>query len=223
MENTMNSYPPNSHRTYADAVTNSPGRHPRSLSASPLTSPIATPALETKNLDEENTATSPDIPLSEMPTISTQEQLLIETSTISDQQPGEQKNNETNQVEGGEDSQGWQVVTPKKSKKKAKKALKRLQDLNKRPHSDSPLKERNPKQMAIDTENTQDKSGNEGQTNSPCPSPTLSLSQLGYEDMILENFLEGEDSPPSNITPKAREDRSRSEKEAKLRQTKPNK
>ncbi|KAG6868117.1 hypothetical protein C0993_007418 [Termitomyces sp. T159_Od127] len=197
-------------------------QHPCSLPASPLTSPIATPALGTKNLDKENTTTSPDIPLSEMPTISTQEQLLIETSVIFDQQTSEKNNNKTNQVEGGEDSQGLQVVTLKKSKKKAKKALKRLQDLNKRPHSDSPLKERNPKQMAIDPENTQDESGHEGQTNSPCPSPTLSLSQLGCKDMILENFLEGEDSLPSNITPKAREDRSRSEKQAKSRQTMPN-
>ncbi|KAH0587208.1 hypothetical protein H2248_006015 [Termitomyces sp. 'cryptogamus'] len=85
-------------------------------------------------------------------------------------------------------NEGWQTVTPKKNKKKTKRTTKNLQDSNKRPHSDSPLKERQPKRKAAERESEAGE-GEENNQRSPCPSPTLSISALSFTDR--------EDPPPT--------------------------
>ncbi|KAH0586685.1 hypothetical protein H2248_007900 [Termitomyces sp. 'cryptogamus'] len=89
-------------------------------------------------------------------------------------------------------NEGWQTVTPKKNKKKTKCTTKNLQDSNKRPHSDSPLKKRQPKRRTAESESEADE-GEENNQRSPCPSPTLSISALSFTDR--------EDPPPHTTHP----------------------
>ncbi|KAG6883666.1 hypothetical protein C0993_004844 [Termitomyces sp. T159_Od127] len=108
--------------------------------------------------------------------------------------PQDQLNFPANSAPPGvvDDEEGWQTVTPKKNKKKGKKSKNTLTDSNKRPHSDSPLKERKAKRVATSNR------GNCEAT--PCPSPTLSISALGYED----DAPQPEGSPDQETFPQER-------------------
>ncbi|KAG6867411.1 hypothetical protein C0993_003119, partial [Termitomyces sp. T159_Od127] len=169
--------------TYADAVKNSPAPEMRPLPTSPLSSPTAPPAEERKI-----EASSPDIPLSSLPLISTQDQILMEKSA------------DIQELETTE--QGWQLVTPKKNRKKNKKALHKIQDSNKCPYTNSPLKERETKRRATDPREAKRTSTDSAVANTPCPSPTPSYSTLEYtDDDIFPGIPKTEYSPFLKRTP----------------------
>ncbi|KAG6896512.1 hypothetical protein C0993_008327, partial [Termitomyces sp. T159_Od127] len=121
--------------------------------------------------------------------ISTQEQLSIEKSFEAPESTGIEINKTLGRAsedvnalfKKGNTFEGWQTMTPKKGRKKAKKVARKLQESNKCPHSDSPLKERRSKRLA--TENKSETSGDGGDYHkSPSPSPALSISALDYTD-----------------------------------------
>lgn len=109
--------------------------------------------------------------------------------------------NDVNALLGNKNTFGeWQMVTPKKNRKKAKRATKRAQESNKCPHSDSPLKERMPKRQATDAGNS-DSEGEKEPRGSPSPSQALSLSKLDLMDVDIPPMGMGE---RKSTTPKAR-------------------
>ncbi|KAG5718808.1 hypothetical protein E4T56_gene2684 [Termitomyces sp. T112] len=67
-------------------------------------------------------------------------------------------------------NEGWQTVTPK-NKKKTKRTTKNLQDSNKCPHSDSPLKERQPKRRAAESESEAGEGGRKQPETEKTPPP----------------------------------------------------
>ncbi|KAG6883041.1 hypothetical protein C0992_009905, partial [Termitomyces sp. T32_za158] len=185
--------PTKMNRSYAEAL--------RTPSASPLSSPPGSPLSESRSPAGTPMEMSPDIALSPLPPISTQEQLLIENSVVMDtladirpQNPENTGYHSTDKaLEAPDDNLGWQIVTPKKNRKKEKKPTKKAPDSNKRPHSDSPIKERKHKRHATSSASEH----SEGTLNtkdhtSPCPSPTLSVSALGYSDTEQQPNAQGE-------------------------------
>lgn len=133
-----------------------------------------------------------------MPLMSTQEQLDIERSIVD-------QNSQvmSEQLRAGifpeavDDKQGWQTVTPKKSRKKAKRATKKLQDSNKKPHSDSLIKEWSPKRQAINPLSMHSDNKNGANAAPPCPSLTLSLSHIDCDgtDMRKISLRKQETTP----------------------------
>ncbi|KAG6882820.1 hypothetical protein C0993_009011 [Termitomyces sp. T159_Od127] len=103
-------------------------------------------------------------------------------------------------LQTGSTVDGWQIVTPKKNRKKAKNPPENIQDSNKRLHSDSPLKERLPKRQA--TTDCSDISGDESNCRgSPSPSPVLSISAFNYtdeEDTQEKSLNRAETRPPEH-------------------------
>ncbi|KAG6875423.1 hypothetical protein C0992_003905 [Termitomyces sp. T32_za158] len=196
---------PLSERSYAEAVTGSPPRrHPPQM-----------PLQEHENLDKMQVdspqASSPEIPLSSMPMVTTQEQINIENSIDAhrhmqievDDTLGRASEDVNALLQKGNAFEGWQTVTPKKNRKKARKA-KVARENNKRPHSDSPIKERLPKRQA--TINGSETSGEEGDPRRPpSPNPSLALSALDYTD---EEENKMGDKEKASTTPRAETKRS---------------
>ncbi|KAG6863910.1 hypothetical protein C0993_009923, partial [Termitomyces sp. T159_Od127] len=195
---------PLSERSYAEAVTGSPRRQ------SPEDHTLQSERSEQNKVRlDAPRGSSPEIPLSSMPMVSTQEQIEIEKSVHTNKPVDIEVDN--TQGRASEDVNallqirntvdGWQTVTPKKNRKKAKKTSKNIQDSNKRPHSDSPLKERMTKRQA--TIECSDMSGDESnRRGSPSPSPALSISALNYTD---EEDTQKRKKSRASITPRARD------------------
>ncbi|KAG6874111.1 hypothetical protein C0992_008067, partial [Termitomyces sp. T32_za158] len=195
---------PLSDRSYAEAVVGSPARRVQSLP----TTPQVQGDPDGMQIDSPR-ASSPEIPLSSMPMISTQEQSIMEqnanemgpTNIEVDNTLGRASEDVNALLQNSGVSEGWQMVTPRKNRKKAKKAAKKQNDSNKRPHSDSPIKERLPKRQA--TENGSEISGDEGDyRRQMSPSPALSVSALDYTDEEGD-IREQERAKRMSDTPKA--------------------
>ncbi|KAG6896802.1 hypothetical protein C0992_005952 [Termitomyces sp. T32_za158] len=168
---------PLSDRSYAEAVTGSPARRPSTKRDDDP---------DQMQLDSPQPS-SPEFPLSSMPIVSTQDQMLIEESAIMtgpmnievDNTLGLASDDVNALLQNSNAQEGWQTVTPRKSRKKTKKGTNKRQETNKRPHSDSPIKERTTKRQA--TESGTDASGDEGEyrrTHSPSPAASVANQTL---------------------------------------------
>ncbi|KAG6896323.1 hypothetical protein C0992_009081 [Termitomyces sp. T32_za158] len=96
-----------------------------------------------------------------------------------------------------EDQQGWQTVTPRKARRKERRAA-RIKEQNKGPYADPPLEDKGARRHAKKT------TGDGGSESHP--SPTLSLSTLGYTDEESAN-MEVDQDPFAGSTPKASQPR----------------
>ncbi|KAG6873921.1 hypothetical protein C0992_008287 [Termitomyces sp. T32_za158] len=195
---------PLSDRSYAEAVTGSP---PQQVLPLPV-SPQAHEEREKMQVDSPRTS-SPELPLSSMPMFSTQEQISMEQSVTMmepmhievDNTMGRASEDVNALLQNNNAAEGWQTVTPKKNRKKTKKAAKKHNDSNKRPHSDSPIKDRLPKRQA--TENGSKNSGDEkGYRRTTSPEPALSVSALDYTDEE-ETVMEKGKANRASETPRA--------------------
>ncbi|KAG6893947.1 hypothetical protein C0992_008046, partial [Termitomyces sp. T32_za158] len=195
---------PLSERSYARAVSGSP----KQCTSSPSATPKAQGGEDQMQIDSPR-ASSPEIPLSSMPMLSTQGQIEMEQRAGTpeplhievDNSLGRASDDVNALLQNNTIDEGWQTVTPKKNRKKAKKAVKKSQDSNKRPHSDSPIKERMPKRQA--TENGSEISGDEGgYRRAKSPGPALSVSALDYTDEE-ESIIGREEAKRASATPKA--------------------
>lgn len=193
---------PLSERSYAEAVTGSPKRY----SPQPRAMPQAQNEANQMQVDPPQ-ASSPGIPLSSMPMVPMQEQIEPEKHTNGtapmeievDNTLGRASEDVNALLNNRGPFEGWKTVTPKKNRKKARKNTKPPTDSHKRPHTESPLKERQPKRQA--TINGSEMSDDEGnRQGSPSPSPALSVSALDYTD---EEEIRAKTRQRASITPKA--------------------
>ncbi|KAG6875614.1 hypothetical protein C0993_008315, partial [Termitomyces sp. T159_Od127] len=199
---------PLSERSYAEAVTGSPPRRTPPLTKGELQQSAQKNKTDHMQIDTPP-ASSPEIPLSSMPLVSTQEQLDIEESVKAtktfeievDDTLGRASEDVNALLQNKSATDGWQTVTPRKNRKKTKLAAKRFPDSNKRPHSDSPLKERSQKRLA--TESGSDISGDEGgYRRTLSPTPALSTSNLSYTD-TTQKMETSRGTQNASITPRA--------------------
>lgn len=157
-------------------------------------------------------ASSPEVPLSSMPMIPTQEQVYIENNLSTTGAMGIEVDNTLGRASedvnallqnGGVD--GWQTVMPKKNQKKAKAARRKLRNSNKYTHMESPLKERSQKRQATKNGSVIDEDeGTHRDTPSPSPTPAKPIPTMdakGRDSTQLNRAEEGRTS----TTPRANE------------------
>ncbi|KAG6867376.1 hypothetical protein C0993_003588 [Termitomyces sp. T159_Od127] len=207
MENSNATTEPKSPRSYAAVLTDTPPcmRSPVAFKTPEITPPNSPKAPEQQQLVNFIEASPLNPPAPSPPEILTPEQRKIgQTQTETEDGTKSELDNPNRDEEpsGGrserlqakpDEQQGWQVVTPRKARRKERRAA-RVKEQNKGPYAEPSPKEKGNQRHAK-------RLGN-GDRNTSCPSPVLSLSAFDYTDE--ENTpMEVDTDPFNESTPRA--------------------